>query len=244
MSAFEILFRGHNALELILAGIAIVAMPTIAARLRMRVLRGPLDQSELLRRYWITVVRGWLIAVAVLLVWLAAGRPFSELGLDWPPQGEAALAFAFTIIAVIVYGYRLAFRFRPTPAEVDKLAAQLEALRLAPRNGTEFAAFVPVALTAGVWEEIFYRGFLIWFLASPLGIWGAAIVSSIIFGLGHLYQGWRGVLRTTFVGMVFSAGYIATQSLWWLILLHAAIDVYAGILSWRVFALRRAAHGR
>jgi membrane protease YdiL (CAAX protease family) len=105
----------------------------------------------------------------------------------------------------------------------------------------ELAVFVPVAITAGVWEELLYRGFLIWFLAPTTGLAGAVLISSAIFGLGHAYQGWRGVLTTALVGLIFAVLYVASGSLWWLMLAHAIVDIYGGIAAFRIAALFRRA---
>ena len=55
--------------------------------------------------------------------------------------------------------------------------------------------------------------------------WGSRWwVSSLIFGLGHLYQGVRGVIGTTVLGLVFAVLFVITGNLAIPILLHAAID--------------------
>lgn len=243
MIAIEALIRGHSALELFLAVVAIVGLPAMSAYMGARVLRAPLDTHQLQRRYLATMTRGALIALAVILVWVAGRRSFAELGLGWPPGPAGAIGLAFAAAATVMLAVQLA-RFSPQAAEIASLKQRIEAVKLAPRNGAEFAAFTPVAIMAGIWEEIFYRGFLLWFLAPALGPWGAALASSAIFGAGHAYQGWRGVLRTAFVGLIFSTGFLATNSLWWLMMLHAVIDLYAGLLSWRVYSLDRARGGR
>jgi membrane protease YdiL (CAAX protease family) len=51
------------------------------------------------------------------------------------------------------------------------------------------------------------------------------IVSAVIFGLGHEYQGTMGMLKTGAVGLVFSISYLAVgRNLWPLALAHALID--------------------
>ena len=63
---------------------------------------------------------------------------------------------------------------------------------LVPRTNGEYRGMILVAFTAGVCEEMLFRGFVTWyFLAfwpgtrSSLAL--AMIISSILFGFGHIY---------------------------------------------------------
>jgi membrane protease YdiL (CAAX protease family) len=53
----------------------------------------------------------------------------------------------------------------------------------------------------------------------------AWLVSSIVFGLGHIYQGWAGVCRTTVAGLAFGMLSILTGNLALPILLHFLADL-------------------
>lgn len=82
-------------------------------------------------------------------------------------------------------------------------------------------------MTAGVTEEIVYRGLLI---AVGMGAFGlsenvAALAALAVFVAGHLYQGWRGMLAVTLIGFGLTALYLRTGSLLMPILLHALIDL-------------------
>ena len=92
-------------------------------------------------------------------------------------------------------------------------------------------------MTVGFCEELWYRGFLIAYLAQWIGWWQAAVASSVLFGIGHAYQGRAGVVKTTGVGLVMAALYAYSGSLWPSILLHAALDVQGGAIGYE--ALRR-----
>jgi membrane protease YdiL (CAAX protease family) len=87
-----------------------------------------------------------------------------------------------------------------------------------------------VSLTAGITEEVIYRGFLIFafsYLFPDLSIWFTVVLSSLLFGLAHTYQGIKGVLQTTVVGVIFSILYIGVGSILPLMLLHFLIDYVA-----------------
>jgi CAAX protease family protein len=87
-----------------------------------------------------------------------------------------------------------------------------------------------MALVGSVTEEILYRGFL----TLLAGLWGAVLISSIAFGLGHIYQGWMGVVRTSCIGLAFGVAYALTNSLWWLMLAHTMFKSFGGLVAWRL----------
>ncbi|WP_307287850.1 CPBP family intramembrane glutamic endopeptidase [Bacillus sp. SORGH_AS_0510] len=52
------------------------------------------------------------------------------------------------------------------------------------------------------------------------------ILSSLLFGLAHTYQGISGVVRTTLIGLWFSIVYIGIGSIIPLIFFHALVDYF------------------
>lgn len=100
-----------------------------------------------------------------------------------------------------------------------------------PRGRRERLAFTAISATAGLGEEITYRGFLIPVLGGALGEpWTAALLTSMSFGVLHAYQGARGMIRAGILGMAFAAVFLVTGSLWPAILAHAIINVVSGLL--------------
>ena len=89
-----------------------------------------------------------------------------------------------------------------------------------------------VSLMAGFGEELVFRGYLIWVFEPILGLWGAAVISVVIFGLGHAYQGTKGIIETAIIGAIFTLVVLIFGSLLPAMVLHALFDVYIGILTW------------
>src|SRR5262249_15242874 len=83
-------------------------------------------------------------------------------------------------------------------------------------------------VTAGICEELLCRGFMIWYLGHWMSPWVAVVVASVPFGLAHLYQGPKGAVRTGMVALVIGSLYVATGSLLWPMIVHAAVDLGAG----------------
>ena len=103
---------------------------------------------------------------------------------------------------------------------------------LIPVTMRERWLWVVVALSAGVCEEVVFRGWLLATLHSPVGVAGTALIvaGAAIFGLAHLYQKAVGVIATGFAGLLFCILYVKTGSLLVPILLHCLIDVRFAIL--------------
>ena len=234
---------GRTHLDLILVIFAILVMPTFSAVSGARLARTPPEQRNLIARYWQTIARGWIVAALIMVFWRITSRPFADLGLDWPIGIMGWLGFGLDAIAVVVLAVQLERLPRQLANRLDVAHKALARIKITPRTGKELALFILVAITAGVWEELLYRGFLIWYLVPFTGTIGAIAVSSIMFGLGHSYQGWRGVVVTTAVGFALAILYMTTHSLWWLMLAHALIDIYGGIASYRIGQLLRRSDG-
>ena len=97
-----------------------------------------------------------------------------------------------------------------------------------------------IALTAGVCEEVLYRGFLIWYVAqftgtTAMGTIAAVAVSSIVFGAGHLYQGPASAGRIAGFAAVAGAIYVVSGSLWIVMALHVFVDIAGGLLAVTLF---------
>jgi uncharacterized protein len=97
---------------------------------------------------------------------------------------------------------------------------------LIPRNRAEIRLGAVISVNAGIVEEIFFRLLLpfAWFALTG-NVITALLVSVVLFGLVHAYQGVVGVLATMAVGVVLTMVYLATQQIWVAILLHALIDL-------------------
>jgi membrane protease YdiL (CAAX protease family) len=98
---------------------------------------------------------------------------------------------------------------------------------LLPVTMHERLLWAAVAISAGVCEEIVFRGWLLATLHGKVGLAGTGLilVAAIVFGLAHAYQGISGILLTAFAGAFFCILYVATGSLLIPILLHSLIDL-------------------
>ena len=102
--------------------------------------------------------------------------------------------------------------------------------RILPQSRLELVPFLALAVTAAVCEEFLYRGFAMAALTrAGLPAWSVVLLSSVLFGLAHLYQGRGGLLSTLVIGTVFGTARIAYDGLVPVVVWHFAVDAVAGV---------------
>jgi membrane protease YdiL (CAAX protease family) len=207
----------------IFALLLVLGEPLYAARYswpRMR--RHNLAEAEPVARiriYWGIMGPEWLLAILALATWAYGQRPWTDLGFAlhpgwqlWAGAGAAAaVAIGLTVQYVVVT--RTAEDRARTRAEIQRAAP------FAPQTRREMAHFAGLSITAGICEEILYRAFLIWYASqftstSVLGLAAAVVLSALVFGVAHLYQGPTGAARVAGIALVFGGLYVVSESLW------------------------------
>ena len=84
-------------------------------------------------------------------------------------------------------------------------------------------------------EELVYRGllmFLIAYYAPHLTIVVVTLIVSAVFGLGHSYQGWRGVTSTGLMGLILTILYVASGSILLPAVIHSAGNMQVVVILW------------
>lgn len=186
------------------------------------------DAKARIRQFDSTIRWEWGVSLALLFVWLVMDRSLAALGLLFAPTPGQWIAIGVGLLLAVVVVV-LSWRSAEDEEQLDQLADQLGDLELMAARGTvERRRFVALSITAGICEEFIYRGVLMAALTVHIGLWPAAVVSSVIFGFGHAYQGPVGIVRTGVVGLVFALLTITSGSLWVSILAHVLIDVFQG----------------
>jgi membrane protease YdiL (CAAX protease family) len=126
-----------------------------------------------------------------------------------------------------------------SPDGLEKVRRQLaSAIPLLPHTTREHRLFRWLALTAGICEEILFRGFVLWYVQVWTGLVPAAVVSCVVFGLAHAYLGSPHVLRTALFGAFLVLLVLVSRSLWPAMIVHAAVDLNSGDLSFRALSAR------
>jgi membrane protease YdiL (CAAX protease family) len=202
--------------------------------------RGRAKMKKLLAMPQVTTMeRLTLYASTIAFQWLAAGvvawrtwvhRYSSEqLGLVLHDKTRILVASLVGGVAIAIFQWFNLQRVAKLPM---KRRATLVAIaqRIFPHSMVEFLPYVALAITAGLCEEFLYRGFsMAVFTRAGLPVWAVVLLSSVLFGLAHLYQGRGGAMATLVVGTVLGMARIAYDSLVPVIVWHTALDVVAGV---------------
>jgi membrane protease YdiL (CAAX protease family) len=182
------------------------------------------------------MIAQWSLSAVTLALWAWRGRAWRWLGLVPVMSGGLAGVLLGLVLVIFVVVRQRASGLRDDRT-VETLRRRMQRLeRMLPRTPGELGAFYALSFTAGVCEELLYRGYLIWYLQElGLALIPAAAVSSVIFGFGHLYQGPRGIALTAAVGGFLAAVYLLSLSLFAGMLFHMLMDVYSGHLLYTVY---------
>ncbi len=181
----------------------------------------------------------WVMALAVLFVWLLLGRPWAALGLRWPETESWDLGWIGSAIFSLAYGLDVWWETRNPSALAETRIRWRKFTPFMPKNKEEVRLFYIVAFSAGVCEEIVFRGFFIyyftqWFAGNAWASWAAIVIPSLIFAISHYYQGWKAMFKIALLSLVFGWILIVTKSLLIPILLHFLVDVAGGHMSLRL----------
>lgn len=190
-----------------------------------------------IRAYKSGIAGIWILSLLALLSWIVNEREFVDFGLNFSLDWTLWSALGLGILA-LVYIIYLFKSLKGDTEQISALRARMDGPTTSlylPRTKNEYRWFVFVSLSAGICEELLYRGFLMWYISQYSSMIVAVIVSSLLFGIAHAYQGWKGMIQTGLLGLVFALIYFFTASLWIPIALHIAIDVYSGLLGWLAF---------
>jgi membrane protease YdiL (CAAX protease family) len=219
--------------DLLLALGFAVGFPALTTHVYVR--RRPLLQAghwDTKRREYIETVL-WLagMGAATLFLWALARRDFATLGLPLTVSWKSVVA-----LAVAGGGAALLFfqvhSVRGNVRAQDAVRRGLEPVReYLPASGRERKLFRAVSVSAGIGEELFYRGFLIWYLGQFMPLVLAVLASSALFALAHVMHGTSATVRAGLMGLVLAGLFVFSGALWASMLLHTAVDLSSGELA-------------
>ena len=199
-------------------------------RLKQLLAKPSVESRERISLYLSTIAFQWIaVAIAAWRAW-AHGYTRVELGLGTGPNLFRSVIAGLTG-TVLLAGLHW-MNFRRMGRLRDRLPARVQAMaqRILPHSTSERLPFLALALTAGCCEEFLYRGFaMAAFARAGFPIWASVVVSSVLFGAAHLYQGRSGLIGTGILGLLFGAFRAFTGSVVPVAAWHATVDVVAGI---------------
>jgi len=140
------------------------------------------------------------------------------------------LIAAFLIFIIVNASIMLTFRFVEFQPEIFKNLSFLNTL-----PGLQaWSIIIGISMTAGICEEIGYRGYLQKPLEQKYGPIVAISISSTIFIVIHLHQAWLASIMVPIIPISFMIGYLAyaTNSLIPGIIAHVSFDIILSSYWW------------
>ena len=208
----------------LLAAYTVLAAPWLGyvwyQRARRQIAAGVPDAK--VRLYRELVVEQVITTGVVLVLW-RGGLSATSLGLVAPRSWAWTGTALFVIVGALVWS---SLQLRPKARKIrEKLQNSIGALL--PDSHQERFWFGAISVGAGISEELVYRGFLLLYLNLYLPHLNTAervLLTSLSFGLGHIYQGWKPAIGTGILGIALAGLYLMSGSLLLPMLVHAAMD--------------------
>jgi membrane protease YdiL (CAAX protease family) len=176
----------------------------------------------------------FIMGAVVVSIWLIFRRSFPELGLTQP--GNFRSWWLFVIIFILVYLFDIAITLYSKKGIDDAVDNWKKRTPFLPTKTSELPEYFLLCFSAGVFEEIVYRGYLVnycWYLfeGSAYQQTIAVLLPALAFSIAHFYQGAKAVLKIFFLSVFFGYIFIYSGSLLIVMALHFLVDVAGGLLS-------------
>lgn len=193
------------------------------------------DESTRRRFYISNSLVLWFMTLVVIGIWYWNKRSFELMGFQWPEPGFTAAILAGGLL--ILYTADVVHSTL-SPNELAKTQEQWESsVPFLPEKYRELPAYTFMCITAGVCEEIMYRGFMVNYFIDPMkpGFpWTAAIFPAVLFSIAHFYQGYLAMFKIFLLSMLFALIFIFSKSLLYVVVIHFLIDFAGGVVAIRV----------
>ena len=189
---------------------------------------------RLVPNYSLSIVYEW--ALAGMAWWGLRLRkiPLKQLmgetrpGLrGWLSDLGAALLYWMVALALLSVVAQAIFYSSGSSIDPRKIGEVTQ--KLAPSTGPEMMLFLMLSISAGVCEEFVFRGYLQQqFGRAGRRIWVGVVLSAIVFGSAHLYEGIAGVVLIAAYGAMFGVLTILRRGLRTGMIAHAWHDSFSG----------------
>lgn len=199
------------------------------------------DPADRIRLYLGNSIALCVMALITLAIWALGGRDMAGLGLRgavaWPP--EASLVLGALVVAL---GADTAWQLRTRAARAVARDRWRRLTPFMPATRAEFRWYLVLAASAGVCEEIMFRGFLIRWLdgvmawSGPWALVAAVALPAVSFGAAHRYQGWDRAGKIAGLAAAFGVLFVLTGSLLVPVVFHFVMDVAMGWVGFRWMA--------
>ncbi len=185
-----------------------------------------------MQTYVFAIISEWVLLAFVWWgLWMRRLPLKSLLGerhKGWAGFGrDLAYAAVFWIMAIVVLDLAALLL---KVLHVGKAGPSAKVLALAPTTPVEILMWFLVCLSAGICEELLFRGYLLRQFSSLGGkVWLGVVISSLIFGASHGYEGIAIMIVIFIYGVLFCLLVLKSKSLRPGMIAHGWHDFITGL---------------
>jgi uncharacterized protein len=219
----------------ILAFLFCIGIPLQGALQRRKGFAGMVFSSEQKKRFYISGSFSLFIMGAVVMsVWLIFKRPLWEIGLTQP--SDFSSWWWMIIVFVLIYLADTVITLSSKKGVDRSIDNWKKRTPFLPTKRSELPEYLLMCFSAGVFEEIVYRGYLInycWNLFDGYNYQQmlAVFLPAFVFSIAHFYQGGKAVIKIFVLAVVFGYLFIFSGSLLIVMILHFLLNAVGGLLT-------------
>ena len=190
---------------------------------------------HLATNYILTIVYEWVLAGLVLWGLHMRKVPLRQLLGEWRPGARAWLTdlgvalgyWAGALLLLAVLGNILV---KMSGSHIDPQKIGDVTQKLAPVTGLEMVLFLVLSISAGICEELVFRGYLQQqFARMAHRVWVGVALSALVFGGAHGYEGIAGIVLIAAYGAMFGVLALLRRGLRTGMIAHAWHDSISGV---------------
>ena len=227
----NLLFKKNNLMELrisylilaVLVGfiIPVYSMFGAGEKIKEAILESPELRTSM---YVQSIIFQWIMVGLILLSLFYNGDSVDNIGLKFLNQPFLILGlFGGSILSLWLFD-----NFDIPKLNMEKFKKRYkDVMFLIPTNQKEHNWAVAISFTAGICEEIIFRGFTFWQLNQFLPIIPSVLIVNLLFALSHFATKMKNMVFAFLFGIFWSMIFIWTGSLWLAMLMHIIIDLYS-----------------
>jgi membrane protease YdiL (CAAX protease family) len=210
----------------------LVAFSGVSAQLQGHA--GSLDpeHANIIPTYVGTMLGEWLLLFFVWRGARASGVNLFDLAGTWKTPSGAVVDVLLGVAAAFALLYFDALVQHLLPASSAKSIDGL-----LPRGPIEIVLWIAVSITAGVVEELAFRGYLMRQLDARLHSLPFALIGQgLWFGAMHAYEGLNAVLSICAIGIALGLLAIWRRQLRTNMIAHTCMDLVSGLAPWLIWS--------
>jgi membrane protease YdiL (CAAX protease family) len=184
--------------------------------------------------YFSTCLSLFIMAAAIVSVWLLFRRPLSEMGLSLHIEGGL---WIWTLIAFVIIYAVDTFHSIASPKNIAASLRDWEKRTpFMPTKIKELRVYLLLCLSAGIFEEVIYRGYMVTYFGylfrdSDYRQILSVFLPALFFSISHFYHGLKNIIKIFVLSLLFGYIYIQSGSLVIVMLLHFIVNVIGGLLT-------------